>query len=64
MLYTTPKCIGCKQTTQLTIPKERYLRWKNGELIQRAFDYMSADERELIMTGTHAECWDKLFPDE
>lgn len=25
---------------------------------------MSADERELLLTGTHPKCWKSMFPDE
>ena len=32
--------------------------------VQNAFPYLSAGEREQIMTGTHPECWDNIFPDE
>ena len=33
----------------------------NGALIQNAFPYLSADEREFLMTGTPPEVWDELF---
>jgi hypothetical protein len=32
--------------------------------VQDAFPYLSAGEREQIMTGTHPECWEKMFPEE
>jgi len=32
--------------------------------IQDAFPYLSTGEREQIMTGTHPECWEKMFPEE
>jgi hypothetical protein len=25
---------------------------------------MSAGDREILISGTHAACWDKLFPAE
>ena len=39
-------------------------RWQGGELIQNAFPYLNADEREFIMTGTPPEVWDRMFADE
>jgi len=35
--------------------------WVNGELIQNCFPYLSADEREVLMTGIDKETWDGMF---
>ena len=43
---------------------EAYENWQNGELIQDALFMLSADEREMLMSGTCGECFDKLFPDQ
>lgn len=34
-----------------------YHRWKQGVMIQNAFSYMSADDREFLMTGITPEEW-------
>jgi len=39
-------------------------RWQAGENIQSAFPDMSVNDREILITGTHPACWDKLFPTE
>jgi hypothetical protein len=36
-------------------------KYRNGELIQRAFPTLNADCREFILTGTPPEVWDKLM---
>jgi hypothetical protein len=36
-------------------------RWLNGELVQVAFPYLSADEREVCMTGIDSVAWDDMF---
>jgi hypothetical protein len=36
-------------------------RWVNGELIQVAFPYLNADDREVLKTGIDAQGWDALF---
>jgi hypothetical protein len=36
-------------------------RWLNGEMIQVAFPYLSADEREVCMTGIDNVAWDDMF---
>ena len=37
-----------------------YEAWENGELIQNAFPYLTADEREFIKTGITPD----VFPGE
>jgi hypothetical protein len=43
-----------------------YTAWANGEkLIQDAFPFLNAGEREFIKTGITPQEWDNLFgPDE
>jgi hypothetical protein len=36
-------------------------RWINGELIQVAFPYLNADEREILKTGIDAQEWETMF---
>tara|TARA_Y100000310_G_scaffold174001_1_gene174147 strand:+ start:144 stop:398 length:255 start_codon:yes stop_codon:yes gene_type:complete len=35
--------------------------WLNGEKIQDAMSYLSAEQREFIMTGTTPEEWNEIF---
>ncbi len=58
---TTRPCISCGQRTTLEVPKGAFLRWERGELVQNAFPDWTADQRELLITGTHGACWDKMF---
>ena len=39
-------------------------RWLNGESIQSCFPDLTAEEREILMTGNDDEAWDRLFPPE
>jgi hypothetical protein len=36
-------------------------RWINGELIQVAFPYLNADQREILKTGIDAQEWETMF---
>jgi hypothetical protein len=36
-------------------------RWVNGELIQIAMPYLSADQREILKTGIDSESWSEMF---
>jgi hypothetical protein len=38
--------------------------WRNKELIQNAFPNLDYQQRELIQTGIHPECWDEMFPEK
>jgi hypothetical protein len=40
---------------------EKYRRWIAGELVQRVWPHMTPDDRELLITGTHPACWEKIF---
>ena len=39
-----------------------YHKWQRGEYIQKAFNILSADEREFMISGTTPDEWNKLFP--
>lgn len=39
-------------------------RWLNGELIQYAFPYLTADERELCISGIDGYHWNKMFAED
>ena len=43
-----------------------FVRWSQlGENIQDALPGLTADERELLLTGTHPHCWVRLLgPDD
>lgn len=45
----------------MEIDWEDYAAWMNGTLIQRAMPYLTADEREFLMTGITAEEWNIMF---
>lgn len=54
-------CCVCGESSKIEIPTDGYLAWSDGgEYIEDAFPTLSADERELLITGTHSECWDIL----
>lgn len=65
MLITrTSMFTGKQRTMDLDITEEQYNRWLDGELVQKAFPNLNADEREFIMTGVTPEEWDSAFPPE
>ena len=61
---TTPACVLCGTPSVLTLGLSDIDKYRKGALIQDAFPYLSVDERETMISGTHAECWNKLYPEE
>ena len=60
------RCTYCKKTYPISAYKsdidKYFLNLPGPEgLIQNIFTYLSADERELMMSQTCAACWDDLF---
>lgn len=64
MKFITRPCSLCGKSEAIELDEEKYKRWRKGELIQRVWPRMTADERELLISGTHPKCWDTLFPME
>jgi hypothetical protein len=58
---TTQPCFHCKQTSKIKVDKNSYDNYINGALIQNAFPTLDPQQRELIATGFHPQCWDKVF---
>lgn len=57
-------CFHCGQANRILVDTADLEKWRNGTLIQDAFPKLDADDRELIQTGTHPECWNEMFPSE
>jgi hypothetical protein len=56
-------CTLCtKDSFVENVPAKRLELWQAGEYPQRAFPNMSAADREILLSGTHDECWQKAFP--
>lgn len=60
----TKQCQVCRKSSVMTVDSDAYNRWKDGMLVQKAFPDMPAPEREMLITGTHPECWTKMFSSE
>jgi hypothetical protein len=56
------KCPFCSGVNSVEVKEQDYNAWKSGVYAQTAFPYLSADQRELIMTGIC--CWDSALGDE
>jgi hypothetical protein len=58
------QCKICKEDQVIRISEADLKKWQDGELVQNAFPYLSADQRELFITGFCGKCYDNLFKEE
>ena len=58
-------CPFCGKENEINVNMIDYWEWENeGKLAQQAFPYLSANEREALISGICPSCWDKMFPPE
>jgi hypothetical protein len=58
------KCPVCKKTEHIYVNQTDFVAWQEGKFAQDAFPYLTPAQREQLISGTCAPCWDKLFPPE
>lgn len=60
----TTTCPFCGHTNEVSVNENDYWDWQDGVLIQNAFPYLNADERESLITGICSKCWDDMFSEQ
>lgn len=56
-------CPFCGHANFVEVNESDYWDWQDGELVQRAFPYLTPDEREMLISGICPKCWDATFGD-
>lgn len=64
MITVAVECPFCGCVNFINVSVEGYTAWKNGELIQNALPELSADEREMLISGICSDCWNGMFGEE
>ena len=59
--HVTARCMFCQQTSTVELSRLEAELWKQGTPIQDAMPDRPADERELIRSGIHPQCWTEAF---
>lgn len=54
-------CTECKATKIIKVHQADIVKYNQGELIQRAFPYLSAGDRELMISRVCSDCFDIMF---
>lgn len=57
-------CHDCGKEYHITVTLNELLAYANGELVQRAFPALSKAERELFISATCGECFDRMFGED
>lgn len=53
-------CHFCGHANEIAVNEKDYFDWAfDGALVQDAFPYLSADEREMLISGICPTCWEK-----
>ena len=63
MNVITKRCRVCERSAVVEdVDALGFIRWSQlGENIQDALPDLTDDQRELLMTGTHAHCWERMW---
>lgn len=64
MALVARECPFCLKPSTVDVPIDGLLEYRAGALVQDAFPELSADEREIFITGIHPSCWDELVDGE
>ena len=54
-------CPLCGAESEVAINADDYAAWQRGQLIQNSFPYLTASQREALMTGICDPCWENSY---
>lgn len=61
--YCSVVCLHCGVDHVIFYNRHDMLKWLSGTLhIQHALHYLTAGERELLLSGICGKCFDNMFP--
>lgn len=60
-VYVGRNCPFCGEYHEVLVSEADYAEWQGGELAQNAFPYLTAEEREILISGICPDCWGKMF---
>lgn len=61
--YCKP-CMVCGKKAVIQVSLADLVRYQQGSFVQDVWPNWKPEERELIITGTHPECWNRIFGED
>lgn len=55
-------CPICHTSHNIEVEENDYLDWCEGKPTYDSFPYLSANDREMLITGVCPTCWDEMMP--
>lgn len=63
-VWATSGLTGKEHQRDMEIALDDWHAYHDGQLVQVCFPYLSADDREFLITGSTPEEWDELFGED
>lgn len=57
-------CIYCRAPQEIRLQADDLQKFLAGGFAQDCFPYLTASEREFLLSGICGACWDDIFPPE
>lgn len=57
-------CILCGNPSEVDVPAQGLWDWEHGTSVQKAFPGLSAAEREMVLNGSHDDCFNEAFKED
>lgn len=54
-------CIECGEAGTVEVDAGEFRQWQEGMYAQYAFPTMPASQSEMLISGTHPECWERMW---
>lgn len=62
VMVLPPRCSECNRQEAVEIPGDVWYKYGvQGLHVQDAWPSSTPDQREMLLTGTHPECWDRMW---
>ena len=60
----TKPCLACDEAATVEVDRTQFDLFLAGMKAQDAFPDLPRDEREILISGTHPDCWERMFGGE
>jgi hypothetical protein len=63
-VHVNSQCPDCGDLKVFVLDATKYRAWREGALIQNVFPEIPYQDRERLISGTCAACWEAMFAGE